>query len=281
MAKCWNVGLDPITANIGTLIRSDTIGAVLGAANMTGTSQRLVAGCTWLERRTFSGDMSGQPTGYPNTFTTHVPGVGIRITQTANPLLCSVTTPYSCYGDSRSSEHFGREWGVRAELVRIPGPLGSGNIYGTASVARFNGQSVIYWHINATVPASPTCSVTASNVNLGEVEISRLVDTTYSAPQAFDVRYSGCTARITTSSRFHGTAAPGRSDLFATSGSATGVGIRLTDQTNAQIPPNGTRIHYGVTNGTVIRYLARYERIAQRPTAGSANATLTITSTFN
>ena len=242
----------------------------MASRTVTGTNKLVTGGCYPGEQATF-GIFAGNA---------GISGISVRVTPIYAHYLCTYQVPQYCIGNAMNSNLYGREWAVRIELVRNWDPLG----YGTARpavTAQVNGAPVVQWNMGITVPPAPHCTVTARDVHLGEIDISDLMDSHYSPPQSFNVSYSGCSGSVNVTSRFQGAAAAERSDLFATSGSATGVGIRLTTQDDVQISPNGTQFIPGVADGTIVRYQVRYERIAARPTPGTANATLTITSTFD
>lgn len=141
------------------------------------------------------------------------------------------------------------------------------------------------------IDAACTISPASANqiVNLGQVSKSSFTavgDT--AAATAFQIDLSACPASVTTASvKFDGTPYQGGDntalDLTPESGVATGVGVRIRDENNQELPlftaSPATNLTQGVTN--TLKFSAAYVAKSTTVTAGPAKAVATFSVVYN
>lgn len=153
-----------------------------------------------------------------------------------------------------------------------------------ASAATVNGGTV---HFKGEV-VNAACAVNTNSfdqtVQLGQVRTAILnADGKKSTPVGFSIELNDCDSSVSTAASilFSGTALPGKTDVLAlqssAAGSATKVGVQITDATGAPVMVDGSAgsSAYTLTDGTnKIPFQAVYYATGQA-TAGTANADAT------
>lgn len=153
-----------------------------------------------------------------------------------------------------------------------------------SAFAQSTGNATIY--VTGSI-IGPTCSLSTSNITIpiGTVKKSVFTYVGSFSPWSSSIPLisAGCNAGLV-SMTFTGTAAPGNTALFAVTGGATGVGIRLSkaDYVSYAVP-NSTSSPVTFTPaaaGEAYSFVARYEQTSATVTTGTANATITVLITY-
>ncbi|WP_233511040.1 fimbrial protein [Dyella psychrodurans] len=225
-------------------------------------------------------------------YPTNVTGVGVVIgvtgTPTGEPMTGVVASVQSPYIVAYPYQSIG--WTTQAKFIQT-GPLSPGTY-------TINSQQVATLHATQTgvdapsalwvgttqfiIPA-PTCSLSTSSAtfNMGTLVTSSFnggVGHEYGWVADQSLISGGCNAN-TVSMTFAGTAAAAPyTNAFANNGTATGVAMELWQASGSQAIPNGGAINFAPQGaGGPYTFSARYIQTAPTVTAGSVNATVTVT----
>ncbi|NTY88597.1 type 1 fimbrial protein [Serratia fonticola] len=137
-----------------------------------------------------------------------------------------------------------------------------------------------------TVVNTPSNPLT---VNLGKVARTAFkVSGDTAAATIFKLQLKDCPATVNTASvKFDGASVAGDNSVLALTqeaGVATGVGIQLTDDTNAVLPLYTASKAYSLQSGAAINelgFVARYISTSNTVTAGPANSMASFTINYN
>lgn len=172
---------------------------------------------------------------------------------------------------------------LATNVIYIPAP-------GSSTVTLVSGthvttSSVWLQSFNVTV-TSPTCSFQNTEVPVPLGDVNRSVFTgvgTASPWHDFGLVSAGCSNVNHVYMKFAGTPASGNNKLFAVTGGATGVGVDIQTSGNQQAVPNGTAaITFSpLAAGASYGFKARYMQTQAAITAGNANATATVSITYD
>lgn len=136
----------------------------------------------------------------------------------------------------------------------------------------------------------PGCTVSSDSVNqtisLGDIASSQLSQPgETSQPIMFKISFEDCTSVTKTLSlRFNGTSDSTNPDLVAIDsdpGAASGIAIAIKDSTSSLLPINTNTVAYSLpySYGS-LTYYAQYMVTKDSVTAGTANATVTFSMTY-
>lgn len=267
-------------AAVGSVIATATTGAYNGGNNIAGCSE------AWTYRWEVSkwGTLSALGN---NIYNTNLPGVGIRLTNTANGTVIPFdhnigpNTYVIITGD-----------GIKAELIKT-GDITSGTL-STGVLARASVANQFYF-ANATLNGTNTvtsesCSVTTNPVNvpLGDHDKSEFSGPgSATAWQTFNINLS-CIQGAQINVRIDATAdsdagVPGVIKLDSDPVNASGVGVQLWYRyENSPVQFGQERYYYTSPSGgnEYVQLQARYYQTTQSITAGKANATATFTLSY-
>ncbi|QAU24790.1 hypothetical protein EO087_12995 [Dyella sp. M7H15-1] len=224
------------------------------------------------------------------TWNTNVPGVGLRVTYGSAQVNGSGTQqlrfPQEFYTASMQLEL------IKTGSVTSTSTLNPINYYYNCSgCGTGGGGGPDDWYglrlsvSGVTVqPAAPTCSLSTSSAtfNMGSVLTTAFTGGPGSHQEwvANQSLVSGGCNASTVSMTFAGTAAGAPySNAFANAGTATGVALELWQAVGSQAIPNSSTPINFTPQGAGGRYTfqARYIQTASTVTAGSVNATVTVT----
>jgi len=169
-----------------------------------------------------------------------------------------------------------------ATAIAATAVLSAANAFAAAGQVNFTGEII-----------DTGCDVinTVSNplqVTLGQVAKSEFVNTgDTAAATAFNIQLTNCPVTASTASiKFDGAALNGDNSvlqLTQDSGTATGVGIQLSDQ-NGVLPLAQQSMAYLLQDGNAINNLpftARYKSVSSTVTAGPANSVASFSVIYN
>ena len=160
--------------------------------------------------------------------------------------------------------------------------LSASNAFAAEGQVNFKGEIIDSACTVANTPAAPL------DVTLGSVMKSAFsVKGDTASPTKFTLKLTNCPASVTKAAvKFDGTAVNGDSSVLALtqeSGVATGVGIQLTDSSNAVLPLHTASASYPLTASgeNSLDFVARYISTAAAVTAGPANAVANFSINYN
>ncbi|HDR9106870.1 TPA: type 1 fimbrial protein [Burkholderia vietnamiensis] len=242
----------------------------------------------------------------PYTFATGVPGIGLAFYDMADGVVpASFGGSSTRYWGAGDGDAYAGNWGwwgwvgmplPGARLgvkVIVTGPVGAGDApAGSLSAQmKLDGLSVATLTTTGFRVTTPACAVPDLSVDMGQLVTNRFTGAGSSAGDTpFDLRLNACPAgRTGIYYRFDPTTqvVPGTGDSVATlngASSATGIGLQLLDA-------SGKPVAFGTT-AKVTRYAgaagdysvplrARFYQTAAAVTAGSANASITVTMSYD
>lgn len=267
-------------AAVGSVIATATTGAYNGGNTIAGCSE------AWTYRWELSkwGTLSSLGS---NIYNTNLPGVGIRLTNTASGKMLP-------YDQSMSPNAYvvvsGN--GIKSELIKT-GDITGGTL-DTGMLARASVANQFYLAnvtLNGTnTITSESCSVTTNPVNVplgdhGKSEFSG--PGTGTAWQTFNINLS-CVQGARINVRIDATAdsdagVPGVIKLDSDPVNASGVGVQLWYRyEDSPVQFGQERYYYTSPSGgnEYVQLQARYYQTTQSVTAGKANATATFTLTY-
>ncbi|MEL4013641.1 fimbrial protein [Dryocola clanedunensis] len=244
--------------------------------------------------------------GYTDVYPTNLPGVGVKYHFTTNSgNICSVESDsgiinsvrtYVCHILKGTTPSF--SFGTSVQFVKIAEPNAVGTITQIPSVSvtfSYNNQAGQYPQTNMYSGAAQVnirsngCNVTNPNltVPLNDHAQSDFKNVGYQTKyQDFNISLN-CDAGTKYSAQITGNSVAGVNDTIAldnaaASTTAQGIGVRLTDQSDSswvigQQYALGTAASAGIIN---IPMRARYYQFQSKVTPGDANATATMTLTY-
>ncbi|HCM6451799.1 TPA: fimbrial protein [Klebsiella pneumoniae] len=265
---------------VGSVIATATTGAYNGGNNIAGCSE------AWTYRWELSkwGTLSALGN---NIYNTNLPGVGIRLTNTASGKML----PYDQSASANTYIFIGGN-GIKAELIKT-GDITGGTL-DTGLLARASVANQFYFAsatLNGTnTITSESCSVTTNPVNvpLGDHDKSEFSGPgSATAWQTFNINLS-CIQGARINVRIDATAdsdagVPGVIKLDSDPANASGVGVQLWYRyEDSPVQFGQERYYYTSPSGgnEYVQLQARYYQTTQSVTAGKANATATFTLTY-
>lgn len=268
-------------APVGSVIATATTGAYNGGNSIAGCTEAWTYRWELTQWRTLSA--SGN-----NIYSTNLPGVGIRLTNTASNRLL----PYDQSVPGNTYIFIGND-GIKAELIKT-GDITGGTL-NSGMLARASVANQFYF-ANATLNGTNTitsvaCSVTTPDVN---VNLNQHTKSEFSGPgsatawQSFNIGLD-CNKNSRINVRIDATQdpsnVPGVMKLDSESGdlAATGIGVQLYfAPDNSAVQFGQTKFYYTSPNGgsETVQLKARYYQTASAITAGKANATATFTLSY-
>lgn len=230
-----------------------------------------------------------------SVWSTNVPGVGLRVTYGNTPVTSNGSQSLSWLGPV----NIFYTASMKLELIKT-GSITSAatlnmirwayscdycNVTGGGGGPSWNGLYLGVAGGTTIQPAAPTCSLSTSNATF---DMGTLATTAFTGGAGSTLGWvadqslisAGCNAS-TVAMTFAGTAAPAPySNAFANAGgTARGVALELWQKNGAQAIPNSSTPINFVAQGAGGRYTfsARYLQTAPTVTAGTVNATATVT----
>lgn len=160
--------------------------------------------------------------------------------------------------------------------------LASGVALGMAGVMPLMADTDV--EFSGTLVADP-CQVAvgdeAQEVPFGNIPSKTFFNNVQSAPEAFDITLTECDLSLGNQVfvTFSGEKDATHSDLFAVTGTATGIALHISDHTGAQVTPDGEQVPVPLAEGdTQLTWQARVQSTAGRNvTEGDFQAVVTFT----
>lgn len=293
-----NVGMY-VTVSPSTVYESstDSVGTALQQIPMTTTGGNYMDGCTQ--------GAAGITLQWQMWYSTTLSAIGQHVYQTSLPGIGVRAWNYQIGGDNATFDSPANDWAFGMadgamnwnsgwlEIIKTgpvtPGELPAGKL-GTLNVpigAPGSFQQSIIISMNAFKVVANSCSIMTPTVNvpLGEYRTSDFASvgsTTASQPVNIVL---DCNSGIKVNAVISSTAEASQAGTIALTQSAdtaTGIGVQLLDANNNPLAI-GTSLVAGTTTGKGnynINWQARYIRTATAMTAGAANATATVTISY-
>lgn len=266
----------PIKQNaaVGALIKS-------ASANGDGRVMATCSGLTVVDSR-FIGLV---PSELPDIYRTSLPGVGVKFeweptggTRRAFPFVVEVDQPVRYSLSNAGTLHVG--------FYRIAGDftggvLGAGGAVEVAEtrIDALRGRRIMFDNIPFRLA---TCSVTTASLNQ-TVDLGRITPRDFGGDgggpwKDFALVSEDCDLTQFSEAyfTFSGDAAAGRPELFAVTGGAGGVAVRLQNAAGSDIPPGGGLAMAAVAAGGEYGFRARFQRIAGDLVSGPARSTVLV-----
>lgn len=272
-----------------TVPSSLAVGSVIATQNSTPDAAQPPAIC--LVDAAAGASHSTPMPGYSNVFQTKVAGIGVRYTiHTSNgnffftdPILTTIS------GSTNSSQSV-----FTAELIKTAQVVGSGTLFdppaglnngGVLLTYNRSGNAVLFFSGGGgtIIPVTPTCSLSTASAtfNMGTLkttDFNRGAGATYDWVADQSLRSSSDCNVSTASMTFAGTADPAYPNAFKNNGTANGVALQLWKSGAPQVIPNSTTpITFSAGPNQNFTFSARYIQTEPTVTAGSVNATVTVT----
>ncbi len=227
----------------------------------------------------------------PFTFATTVPGIGLAFYDKQ-----AGTSAPRYWGEGDGGAWTG-DWGwsnstLGARLV-VTGPVGVGDVPAGSVFAqmKLDGLTVATLKTVGFRITTPACSMPSISVNMVRPTTNRFTGVGSTAGETpFDLRLNACPAgRTGIYYRFDPTTkiVPGTGDSVATlngSSSATGIGLQLLDESGKPLAFGTTTKmtgYSGAAGSYSVPFRARYYQTAAAVTGGSANASITVTMSYD
>ncbi len=225
----------------------------------------------------------------PNTFATNIPGIGLAFYDkqgSGSPRF---------WGDGNGGVHAGY-WGwdgsrLGVKLI-VTGPIGVGDVPAGSVFAQLKLDGLVTTTLKTTgfKITTPACSVPSINVDMGALTVNRFSGIGSTAGDTpFDLRLNTCPQGGTgIYYRFDPTTqvVPGTGDSVATlngTSGATGIGLQLLDGTGNPLSFGKTTKmagYAGAAGNYSVPFRARYYQTAASVSPGIANASITVTMSY-
>ncbi|WP_254211021.1 fimbrial protein [Burkholderia multivorans] len=264
------------------------IGTVLDDVRVStdSTSYALCGAPGQSNRSVYGGAQVGSGTT-PYTFATNIPGIGLAFYDEYG------RTRYWGEGNGGAYQGYWSWDGSRigAKLI-VTGPVGVGDVPGGSVYARMtlDGLPVATIKTTGFKITTPACSVPSVNVDMGSLTLDRFAGVASTAgDKPFDLRLTACPAgRTGIYYRFDPTTqvVPGTGNSVAAlngSSGATGIGLQLLDGNGKPVQfGQSTKMtgYTGAAGDYSVPFRARYYQTAATVTPGSANASITVTMSY-
>ncbi|ARL38890.1 hypothetical protein BOC49_21870 (plasmid) [Burkholderia pseudomallei] len=224
----------------------------------------------------------------PYTYATNIPGIGLAFYE-------KLGNTVRFWGEG-NGEGWTGWWGwsgstLGAKLI-VTGPVGVGDVPAGSTYGQMtlDGLSVARIKTTGFKITTPACSVPSINVDMGTLTLSRFSGVGSTAGDTpFDLRLNACPpGRTAIYYRFDPTTqiVPGTGDSVATlngTSGAAGIGLQLLDGTgNPLLFGKTTKMagYAGAAGNYSVPFRARYYQTAASVSPGIANASITVTMSY-